>query len=309
MKSYYHTHRISLAVICCWLVVTSVLQAQEFGFVPSHGVKTFYRTFGMKGSPILIINGGPGMNSNGFVDIAQKLSDGHRTIIYDQRGTGKSMLATLDTSTITMHLMVEDIEALRKHCGYEKWTVLGHSFGGLLAAYYATLHPERIDKVIFSSSGGINLDFMKYAGERINARLTQQERDSLAYWTERIGQGDTSYHARLQRGKFLAPAYVFDKKHVPIIAERLTQGNSAINGLVFANLRAITFDCTEQLRYFQRPVLIIQGKNDIITVETAEYAHKVIPRSQLVLLENCAHYGWLDKETEYLAAVRQFLRE
>ncbi len=311
MKPFCLTRRISIAVVCLFLSASFVLHTQETGFVPSHGVKTFYRTFGgAKGLPILIINGGPGMNSSGFAAVAQKLSEGgaYRTIIYDQRGTGKSVLATVDTSTITMQLMVEDIEALRKHFGFERWTVLGHSFGGVLGAYYATLHPERIDKLIFSSSGGINLDFLNYVGARISGRLTQRERDSLAYWSERISGGDTSHHARLQRGLALAPAYVFDRKYIPAIAERLTQGNAAINGLVFENLRAIRFDCTEHLRHFQRPTLIIQGKDDIIKVETAEYAHKILPNSRLVLLEKCAHYGWLDKEAEYFAAVRQFLR-
>lgn len=311
MKPNHYPRRINLVVICVYLLIAFVLHAQETGFVPSRGVKNFYRTFGAIGQPILIINGGPGMNSNGFAEMAQKLSAGgtHRTIIYDQRGTGKSVLTSLDTSTITMQLMVDDIETLRKHFGFEKWTILGHSFGGVLGAYYATLHPDRIDKLIFSSSGGINLDFLNYVGARINSRLTQQERDSLAYWSARIDGGDTSHHARLQRGMALAPAYVFEKKYVPVIAERLTQGNSIINGLVFENLRAIRFDCTERLRRFQRPTLIIQGKEDIIKVETAEYAHKILPNSRLVLLEKCAHYGWLDKEAEYFAAVRQFLRD
>lgn len=310
MKPFSITHRICIAVVCLLLNASFALRAQDSGFVSSEGVQTFYRTFGAKGLPILIINGGPGMNSNGFAEVAQKLSgDGtYRTIIYDQRGTGKSVLTTFDASTITMKLMVGDIESLRKHLGFEKWCILGHSFGGVLAAYYATLHPERVDKLILSSTGGINLDFLNYVGARISARLTQRERDSLAYWSERISRGDTSHHARLQRGLALAPAYLYNRTYIPTVAERLTQGNSIINGLVFQNLRAIQFDCAEQLRHFQRPTLIIQGKEDIITVETAEYAHKILPNSRLVLLEKCAHYGWLDKEAEYFTAVRQFLR-
>ncbi len=51
-----------------------------------------YQTFG-EGTPILIINGGPGMNSQGFQDVAEKISlFGFSTIIYDQRGTGNSPL-------------------------------------------------------------------------------------------------------------------------------------------------------------------------------------------------------------------------
>src|SRR5678810_1381276 len=96
------------------LVVFACLQihAQKDGFAESNGVKIYYRTFGT-GTPILIINGGPGLNSDGFVDLAKTLSAQNQTIVYDQRGTGKSVMQ-IDASSITMELMIDDIENLRK---------------------------------------------------------------------------------------------------------------------------------------------------------------------------------------------------
>ncbi|MCU0428193.1 MAG: alpha/beta hydrolase [Candidatus Kapabacteria bacterium] len=308
MHTHFRKNSVMMLLVMLFLTGCIHLRAQEEGYSEANGVKTFYRMLGSKGLPLLIINGGPGMNSDGFAGIAQMLASGRRVIIYDQRGTGKSKLAALDTTTITMRNMVEDIESLRKHLGYQTWNVLGHSFGGLLASYYAVLYPNSIEKVILSSSGGVNLDFMRTVGERIQANLTEQDRDSLAYWNNRITSGDTSYQARLRRGMALASAYVFDKKHVPTIAERLTQGNMRLNGLVFQNLQAMKFDCSKELRSFQRPVLIIHGKNDIIGTEIAEFAHKALPTSRLVLLDSCAHYGWLDRKDEYLSAVQGFLR-
>lgn len=315
MNNFKSGTTLSLVAKCALLLIifhaafSHQLSAQEQGYTaPSHGVRTYYQTFGT-GHPILIINGGPGMNSNGFAQIAKKLSAHNQTIIYDQRGTGKSTLPVLDTATITMELMVQDMEALRKHLNIETWTVMGHSFGGILASYYATLHPARIDKLILSSSGGLNLDFLSYVGQSINARLSKQERDSLALWNENITHGDTSFYARLQRGKALAPAYLYNKKYVPIIAERLTQGNATINSLVFANLSTIRYDCTEKLKNFQPKVLIIQGKQDIIHEKTARLAQSVFPNARLALLDSCGHYGWLDKEAEYMMAVEKFLQE
>lgn len=65
-----------------------------------------------------------------------------------------------------MDLMVEDMENLRRHLNIEKWTILGHSFGGIMATYYATKYPERIEKLILSSSGGINMDFTSYVAKK-----------------------------------------------------------------------------------------------------------------------------------------------
>jgi proline iminopeptidase len=283
-----------------------VAVAQAEGYVQSANSKIYYRTFG-SGKPLLIINGGPGMNSDGFIDLAKALSKINETIIYDQRGTGKSTLQLLDTSTITMKLMVEDIERLRAYLKIKKWTILGHSFGGMLASYYASLYPGNIESLILSSSGGTDLELLSYVSSRVNARLSSQEMDSLTYWNKRINAGDTSYYARLHRGLALAPAYVYNRKNIPAIAERLTQGNSIINGLVWQDLQKIKFDCKSKLSLFNKPVLIIQGKQDIIKSETALKEHQIFKTSKLVLLDNCVHYGWLDRPDEYFLQVEKFI--
>ncbi|RYZ16529.1 MAG: alpha/beta fold hydrolase [Chitinophagaceae bacterium] len=112
------------------------ISGQTGAFAPGNGIRTWYQTFG-SGAPVLIINGGPGISSEGFAEIAGLLAKGNRSIIYDQRGTGRTVLPRKDASTLTIALMAADIEALRQHLGYESWIVMGHSFGGMLASYYA----------------------------------------------------------------------------------------------------------------------------------------------------------------------------
>ncbi|MCL9806002.1 alpha/beta hydrolase [Flavobacterium amniphilum] len=284
------------------------LQAQTEGYSPNvDGSQTFYKIYG-KGEPLLVINGGPGMNSNGFEALAKKLGEKYLIILYDQRGTGKSTLKELNSETINMKHMGEDIESLRKHLKIDKWSILGHSFGGIMAAHYATIYPENISKIVFSASGGIDLGLTKYASANIHSKLTKTERDSLAYYDAKIDNGDTSKKTQLGRGRALAPAYLYDKKYVPILAERLTQGNSTINGLVWNDLQKIKFDCKPKLKNFNQPVLIIQGKQDVIKPETAEIAHSVLKNSKVIYLDNCGHYGWLDAEEEYFKALFDFLK-
>lgn len=170
--------------------ITSVITAATFGcfgqhgFVASDGINIYYQTFG-EGNPIFIINGGPGFNSEGFAAMVKEIANlGYRTIIYDQRGTGKSKLEILDSTTITMDLMVKDIEAVREKLGYKEWVVLGHSFGGMMANYYASKHPERVKAIIASSSGGMDLALLANAGSEILSRLSESEQDSLRYYRE-----------------------------------------------------------------------------------------------------------------------------
>jgi proline iminopeptidase len=292
-----------------WVIILSVhLYAQEEGYAQSAGVKIYYRIFG-KGIPILIINGGPGLNSDGFEDLAKTLSAHNQTIIYDQRGTGKSVMQKIDSSTITMPLMAEDMENLRKQLNIQKWIILGHSFGGMLASYYATIHPEVIISMILSSSGGIDLELLSYASNNVNSKLTKEQLESVNYWSQKINEGDTTYFARWQRAKALANAYVYDKKYVPVIAARLTQTNQQINGLIWQDLQRIKFNCADKLSSFNKPVLIIQGKLDIVEEKTAQKAHKILKNSKLVLLDHSVHYGWLDNREKYISEVEKFVSE
>jgi len=296
-----------IALLFILMFLTKVHSQTEGYSLNLDGSKTFYKTFGA-GEPILIINGGPGMNSEGFSYLALQLAKENQTIIYDQRGTGKSVLKELNSKTITMKAMVEDIESLRKHLKIEKWIVLGHSFGGMLASYYATQYPNSIHKIILSASGGVDLGLTAYVSQNINNNLSKIEQDSLAYYTAKIDRGDRSKPTLLGRGRALAPAYLYNKKNIPTLAERLTQGNPVLNQLVWDNLQKIKFDCKPQLKNFNQPVLIIQGKQDVIKPETAEIAQKTFKNSKVILLDNCGHYGWLDTEEAYFKAIFDFLK-
>jgi proline iminopeptidase len=295
-----------LSVFCVLFFSLGFTQTKDYSSNIDES-KTFYKIYG-KGEPLLIINGGPGMNSNGFETLAKKLAEKYQIILYDQRGTGKSILKELNSETINMKLMAEDIESLRKHLKIEKWSILGHSFGGIMVAHYTSIYPKSIQKIIFSASGGIDLGLTEYVAANINSKLTNIERDSLNYYNAKIANGDTSKKTLLGRGRALAPAYLYNKKHIPVLAERLTQGNPRINQLIWDDLQKIKFDCKPKLKDFNQPVLIIQGKEDIIKPETAEIAHSVLKNSKIVFLNHCGHYGWLDAEEEYYKTIFDFLK-
>jgi len=94
-----------------------------------------------RGKPVVFLHGGPGAGASAdhrrFFD-----PERYRIVIFDQRGSGRSRpLGELAANT-TAHL-VDDIEALRRHLGIERWVVFGGSWGSTLALAYAQAHPER----------------------------------------------------------------------------------------------------------------------------------------------------------------------
>ena len=280
---------------------------QENGFIETKDGVIHYKKFG-NDEPLLIINGGPGLDCKGFIPLAELLSDKYMTILYDQRGTGKSELKQVDSNTVTMKLMAEDIESIRKYCKINKWIVLGHSFGGFMAEYYAVHYPESIKAMILSSTGGIDLDVLKYFNQNLQMRLSQTERDSLKYWSDKVKGGDTTRTAKYSKAKYLASAYLYDKKYVPELAQRLAFGGyPKITSLVYKDLFKINFDCREPLKDFTKPVLIIQGRQDPTGDGVAYEVHSVLKNSSLVFINKSGHYSWWEQSEQYKSEVEKFI--
>lgn len=285
------------------------LFSQTDGNITIKDGNIYYQTFGGGRDTLLIINGGPGMSSEGFAGLATELGKDAFCIIYDQRGTGKSHINKINNNTITMDLMVEDIESLRKGLGISEWIVFGQSFGGMLGSYYATKHPENIKGLILSASGGIDLE--AFDDLDVLSKLSNEQRQQFNYWSRQIDNGDTSFNAQLQRGKNLAPAYLYQDREADVnaIGHRITQGNMTVNDIVHRNMRNINFDCKPELRKFKKPVLILQGTEDIIPVDIAKKTHQILANSELVLMEECAHYGWLEARGIYFEAIQSFFKK
>lgn len=288
------------------LFLPQVFWAQESHFMVADGNTLHFRIFGT-GEPLLIINGGPGMSSNGFENLAKDLAKDRQTILYDQRGTGLSKMAKIDAASMTMDLLVEDLESLRKHLKLEKWTILGHSFGGMLAYAYAAKHPDRVKAMIQSSSGGMDLKILSDLD--LSTALTPIERDSLQYYRIKIATGDNTHATLLKRGEFLAAAYVFKREHIPEIAERLAGVNSLISSLIWNDLQQRNFDTKVHMKDFSSPVLILNGAEDIVGLEIPKTAHDVLPNSEMIIFPQTRHYGWLDAKAEYFNAISDFLED
>lgn len=93
------------------------------------------------GIPVIFLHGGPGA---GTAPVHRRFFDpeAYRIMLFDQRGAGRSRPYAAMEANTTSHL-VEDIEAMRRHFGVERWLVFGGSWGATLAVSYALRHGEK----------------------------------------------------------------------------------------------------------------------------------------------------------------------
>jgi len=294
-----------LTVLLLSFCVAGFSQTVKTGVVEAEDVQLFYRIIG-EGEPLLVLNGGPGFPSTHFVPMAKKLSEGGKMVIlFDQRGTGQSVLENKTPETINVNKMVADIEVLRKHLDIDSWMVLGHSWGGMYAMSYAAEHADRVKGMILSASGGIDLSFTQPLEANIRNKLTPEERATY----DRYGPGSTDPDARTKRVTAMAPAYVYFRKNVPTVVKALTETSvydTAMAQLVWQDLFEMEFDLREALANFNAPTLILQGRQDILGESTAYEIHLALPNSEMILVNECSHYLWLDQPEQYFAHINDF---
>ena len=155
--------------------------------------------------PAVFLHGGPG---GGFQPGNAALFDParFRTLFFDQRGAGRSLPKGDLTANTTAHL-VADMERLRQHFGFDKWLVVGGSWGATLALAYAQAHPERVSGLVLRAvflGTAAELDWAFGTGLRqfypalyadfLNFLPEAERADPLPHYYRRILDPDPTVH-------------------------------------------------------------------------------------------------------------------
>lgn len=121
-------------------------------------------------SPLVFLHGGPGafVRDSDLELLGSIAERGFDVVTYDQAGGGAS--DRLDVRDYSVARAVADLDALRIHLGSERVSLLGQSWGAVLAYEYASTHPENVDKIIIASGGMMDRADAKFSLDRTAAR-------------------------------------------------------------------------------------------------------------------------------------------
>ena len=115
------------------------------------GHEIYVETVGRAGGiPAVYLHGGPG---SGCQPDHRRLFDPSRfhAVLFDQRGAGRSCPKGLREANTLPHL-IGDMEAIRESLGFDKWLVVGGSWGATLALAYAQAHPLRVSGIVLRAT-------------------------------------------------------------------------------------------------------------------------------------------------------------
>jgi proline iminopeptidase len=277
------------------------------GSLPVVGGQLHYETRG-GGAPIVLLSGGPGFG-NYLQAVADALASGHRCILFEQRGCGASLWERLGPEALTLTNAIADLEALRVHLKLERWSMLGHSWGGMLAMAYATQHADRLDSLVLVGTGGPTLDFMAPFGDTLAGRATNEERAALAKWSEPAAMAADPDRARQEQLRSRFPAYFYDREKAagawPAFAK--VPYASATFRTLMADLQREKYDLRAGLAKVRCRTLVVHGRQDPIPASVAYEIREAMPQIELRFIEKCGHFPWIEQPEETWLVLRTFL--
>lgn len=138
--------------------------------VQLNGIRLYTRRVG-DGPPVVVLHGGPGAHLDYLLPQYDRLATARALLYYDQRGGGRSPVSREVPVGWREH--VADLEALRDSWRLDRLTLLGYSWGGLLAVLYALEHPDRVARLALVSAAPMTAAWRDEFERRFAARMAE----------------------------------------------------------------------------------------------------------------------------------------
>ncbi|UPK28728.1 prolyl aminopeptidase [Bradyrhizobium sp. 195] len=262
------------------------------------------------GIPAIYLHGGPG---SGCQPDHRRLFDPERmhAMLFDQRGCGRSRPKASREHNTTAHL-IADMEKIREKFGFDRWMVVGGSWGATLALAYAQAHPERVSGIALRATflgtraeveTGFTVRLPQFYPALYEDFLSvlpreEQARPVDAYW-RRILDADPAVHGPAARAWHDTERALSEHKPAKTRLDlaslnvwRTLPATPFMEAHYFINNSFMSED--QLLRNAGRlagiPGIIIQGRYDLLCPpETSQALTKVWPGSELRVVEGAGH--------------------
>jgi len=257
------------------------------------------------GYPLLLMHGGPGAD-HWTLRPFRACADQFTLVFYDHRCNGRSQGAPV--SSMTWENLTADAEALRERLGFQRWAVLGHSFGGQVALEYALRYPDSLSHLVLLDTGGDTQWSRQNAPELLARRGYDPKKVELVrrwfngdiapkeFWPILMRIGDAYYHA---------PSW-------GLLAREMIHGGwrskTRPEALIFAGRHRGDWSVMDRLGEITVPTLVMAGRQDFVfPPECQRELAAGIPDARLRIIERAGHNPHSEQTAEVMRAVRHFL--
>jgi proline iminopeptidase len=253
-----------------------------------------------RGRPVLVIHGGLGLDHT-YMRALDRLSDVAELIYVDVRANGRSPRDGV--ATMTLESIADELDALRAELGFERWTVLGHSFGSFIALTYAIRFPERLAGLIVVASA----PSFEHAGAIIDEVNKRGQPAAAAALLAALGTAPASDAQFGEVWQQILPLYFhnWNPRHGAAFARTAYSAPGYERG----NTLLATYNVRAALETIRAPTLVLAGDDDVITPADlcSAVLAKSIPQAQLSVIPETGHFPHLETPVAFDAEVRAWL--
>jgi proline iminopeptidase len=274
--------------------------------VSIRGISLFVKIIG-NGYPIVLMHGGPGLDYQTMLPL-EPLKDQFTLVFYDHRCNGRS--TGPEVTTMTMDNLTADAEALRQALGFEKWAVLGHSFGGNVALEYTLRYPQSLSHLILMNSGGDQW-WVNHNGPNILAER--------GFKQSTVEAARRFFNGQVTRDEFLSVIMKFNRaysyKNNPLdLIKAILSGHTPKfqpDALIFGYSKVLQgWTVMDRLGEIKVPTLVVAGSYDFLfPPEHQKQLAAGIPKARLELVERAGHNPQIEQPMPTIKAVRDFLSD
>jgi proline iminopeptidase len=286
------------------------LYGQRHFITLSDSTRISYNLYGKGKDTLIFLHGGPGQNSNGVGPDLMALTKFHVLILYDQRGCGFSEQG--DTNKLTSSTHVKDLEELRRFFRIEQMTLIGHSWGCLLAGLYSSEYPAHVKRLLLLSPAPPTRQLFQQrfasfaqkdsAGQAKLAQLRLQlaiSNNPLLICRQILNINERFYYSnpknisRKQGDYCNIPEDAVRKQAVTARRTLQSLGN---------------YDFIALLETVAQPSLIIEGTETPVPLEEYHVWARALPNSRLLFIKKVGHaYPMVEQPKLFFSAVEKFL--
>jgi proline iminopeptidase len=259
-----------------------------------------------RGYPLLLMHGGPGADHWTMLPF-RRCADRFTLVFYDHRCNGRSVGAPV--SSMTWENLTADADALRQKLGFDKWAVLGHSFGGHVALEYALRYPDSLSHLVLLDTGGDSRWSQQNAADLLAERGYSPEKVALV---RRWFSGEFAPNEMLRILMRIGGAY----QHHPslrLLARELLAGawRSKLRpeALIFAGRHLLRgWTVMDRLGEITVPTLVMAGRDDFVFPPECQLELAAgIPGARLRIIERAGHNPHSEQPAEVIEAVSDFI--
>jgi L-proline amide hydrolase len=285
-----------------------------------HGYQTWYRVVGeldpaAAQTPVVICHGGPGAAHDYCEPIADLSRFGRACVLYDQLGCGRSqLLPDAQADFWTSRLFMDELGELTRHLGIaDRYSVVGQSWGGMLAMEYALDRPAGLRGMVVADSPA-SMPLWVSEANRLRADLPPEVQATLIRHEAAGTTDDFEYEAAVAvfYGRHLCRLSPMPDCVLRTFAQIAANPTvyHAMNGPsefhVVGSLKS--WDITDRLHEISTPTLLVSGRHDEATPLIVGQIHERIPGAEWVIFEESSHMPHVEEPEAFLDAVEAFLR-